>query len=163
SRAGLPHRARCGLEWRVAPGDRRSGPGRGEPDGTLPPKEDRALAAGKSRRASAHPAGEGVSGRGLADAAVRALRERARREVDEGLLPSCQLAVALEGEVVESFACGELPAGEATRYVIFSATKAIVAAAIWQLLGEGRLALDDPVAKHVGEFATHGKDGVTVE
>src|SRR5215470_16311180 len=83
-----------------------------------------------------------VSHRRVAAEAVRALRER---------------------EVVESFRCGEVPAGDATRYVIFSATKAIVAAAVWQLLGEGRLALGDPVAKHVGEFATNGKGAVTVE
>jgi CubicO group peptidase (beta-lactamase class C family) len=95
--------------------------------------------------------------------AVRALAERARREIDAGLLPSCQLALAIEGEVVEAWTLGEVPAGDATRYVIFSATKAVVAAAIWQLLGEGKLRLHDPVAQQIGEFATHGKDAVTVE
>jgi len=99
----------------------------------------------------------------IAAEAVRALRERARREVDAGLLPSCQLALAIEGEVVESWTLGEVPAGDATRYVIFSATKALVAAAIWQLLGERKLALHDRVAQHVGAFATKGKDVVTVE
>ena len=99
----------------------------------------------------------------VAAEAVRALRERARREVDEGLLPSCQLALALGGQIVEAATFGDAPAGEATRYVIFSATKAVVAAAIWQLLGEGRLGLHDPVAKHVPEFATNAKDAVTVE
>ena len=99
----------------------------------------------------------------IAAEAVRALRERARREVDAGLLPSCQLALAIEGEVVGSWTLGSVPAGEATRYVIFSATKALVAAAIWQLLGEGRLALHDRVARHVAAFATNGKDAITVE
>jgi len=94
---------------------------------------------------------------------IRALRERARREIDAGLLPSCQLALAFENEIVESCTFGAVPAGDATRYVIFSATKAVVAAAIWQLLGEGRLALGDPVAKHIPEFATNGKDVVTLE
>jgi CubicO group peptidase (beta-lactamase class C family) len=99
----------------------------------------------------------------IAAEAVRALGERARREIDAGLLPSCQLALAIEGEIVESWTLGEAPAGPGTRYVIFSATKAVVAAAIWQLLGEGRLALHDPVAKHIDEFASHGKQAVTVE
>ena len=99
----------------------------------------------------------------IASDAVRTLRERARREVDAGLLPSCQLALAIEGEIVESWTLGSVPTGEATRYVIFSATKALVAAAIWQLLGEGRLALHDRVARHVPAFATNGKDAITVE
>ena len=35
-------------------------------------------------------------------AAVDALLARAHREVDDGLLPSCQLALALDGEIVVS-------------------------------------------------------------
>ncbi len=95
--------------------------------------------------------------------AVRALCERARREIDAGLLPSCQLAIAIDGEIVEARTFGDAPAGDATRYVIFSATKAVVAAAFWQLLAEGKLALADPVAAHLPEFASNGKGGVTVE
>ena len=95
--------------------------------------------------------------------AVRALCERARREIDAGLLPSCQLAIAIDGEIAEARTFGEAPAGDATRYVIFSATKAVVAAAVWQLLAEGKLALGDPVAAHLPEFASNGKGGVTVE
>ena len=102
------------------------------------------------------------TGRIVAEA-VRALCERAQREVDDGLLPSCQLAVAIDGEVAEARTFGAAPAGDATRYVIFSATKAVVAAAIWQLLAEGRLALADPVAAHLPEFRTNGKHAVTLE
>jgi CubicO group peptidase (beta-lactamase class C family) len=95
--------------------------------------------------------------------AVHALCERARREIDAGLLPSCQLALAIDGELVHAQTFGAAPAGEATRYAIFSATKAVVAAAIWQLLAEGELALADPVASHIPEFAANGKGAVTVE
>ena len=38
----------------------------------------------------------------IRDEAVDALVQRAHREVDDGLLPSCQLAVAHEGEIVEA-------------------------------------------------------------
>jgi len=104
----------------------------------------------------------GVRGRIVPDA-VGALSERARREIEAGLLPSCQFAIAIDGEVVETRTFGDAPAGDATRYVIFSATKAVVAAAFWQLLAEGKLALADPVAAHLPEFASNGKGGVTVE
>jgi len=104
----------------------------------------------------------GVSGR-IVPEAVRALCERARREIDAGLLPSCQLAIAIDGEIAEARTFGAAPAGDATRYVIFSATKAVVAAAVWQLLAEGRLALADPVADYLPEFASNGKNAVTVE
>ncbi len=99
----------------------------------------------------------------LVPEALRALAERARREIDAGLLPSCQLALAVDGEIVLAETLGEVPAGDATRYVIFSATKAVVASAIWQLLAERRLALEDPVARHIPEFGTNGKDAITVE
>lgn len=99
----------------------------------------------------------------LVQEAVDALRTRARKEIDEGVLPSCQFALALDGEVVEQQTYGDAPFGNDTRYVLFSATKAVVSAAVWQLLGEGRLALDDKVADHIPEFGTNGKDAVTVE
>jgi CubicO group peptidase (beta-lactamase class C family) len=100
---------------------------------------------------------------GVFDVAVDALAARARREVDEGLLPSCQWALALDGEVVAGETVGDAPAGDDTRYVMYSCTKAIVASAVWQLLGEGTLRLDDRVAEHIPEFGSNGKAGVTVE
>jgi CubicO group peptidase (beta-lactamase class C family) len=91
------------------------------------------------------------------------LVDRARREVDEGILPSCQLAVAENSKVVESITLGDAVAGADTRYVIFSCTKALVASTIWQLLAEGSLRLEDRVAEHIPEFAENGKDMVTIE
>ena len=51
------------------------------------------------------------------------------RQVDDGLLPSCSVALALDGEVVWAETAG--PATPDTRYVVFSATKAIVCSAVW--------------------------------
>lgn len=102
--------------------------------------------------------------RAVIDKAVVAnLVDRARREIDDGLLPSCQLALAIEGEIAEMVTLGETPAGDDTRYVLFSASKAPVSAAVWQLLGEGKLRLTDRVADHIREFGTHGKEAVTIE
>src|SRR5206468_16124 len=55
------------------------------------------------------------------------LLDRARRDVDSHLLPSCQLAAARHGRLAAFHTFGE--ATNETRYVIFSCTKALVAAA----------------------------------
>lgn len=89
------------------------------------------------------------------------LRSRVRREIDAGLLPSCQFALAKDGKLAAFEAVGD--AGSETRYVIFSATKAFVASAAWLLIGEGSLDLDRRVAEYIPEFATNDKDVVTVE
>ena len=87
--------------------------------------------------------------------------ERARREVDERLLPSAQIAVAREGRLVlfETF-------GDATNdslYCVFSSTKAITSAAAWLLIEAGELSTEEVVADIVPEFGTNGKDVITVE
>lgn len=96
-------------------------------------------------------------------AGLDVLRERARREVDEGLLPACQWALAHEGRIVASETVGDVPAGDDTRFVIYSATKAVVAAAVYQLLAEGAVRLEERVATYIPEFGTNGKEIVTVE
>jgi len=91
---------------------------------------------------------------------VSALRAAAEREVAAGLA-ACQVAVARDGEVAwtESFGA----AGDATRFCVASATKPIVASAVWQLIGDGLLDVDRHVVDYVPEFRTLGKDVVTVE
>jgi CubicO group peptidase (beta-lactamase class C family) len=95
------------------------------------------------------------------DGKVEVLLDRARREVDEGLLPSCQLALALDGDVVIDQCFGD--SNVDTRYVIFSCTKGIVAGAVWLAFGDGILHPEQKVAEVIPEFATNGKDVVTVE
>jgi CubicO group peptidase (beta-lactamase class C family) len=95
------------------------------------------------------------------DSKVDALLERAKRDVDEGLLPSCQLALALDGEVVVDQCFGD--ANVDTRYVIFSCTKGIVAGAVWLAFGDGILHPEQKVTEVIPEFGTNGKDVVTVE
>ena len=101
---------------------------------------------------------------------LEALFERARREVAAGHIGSCQLAVARDGKLAAMRSFGSVthegrpaPATNDTLYVIFSCTKAIVSAAGWLLLQEGKLGLDERVADIVPEFGTNGKDGVTLE
>ena len=98
---------------------------------------------------------------GINTAAVQKLLDRARREVDDGLLPSAQVALAYEGELVAFETFGD--ATDDTRYVVFSATKPFVAGAMWALIGDGAIDVTAPVVSHIPEFATFGKDTITIE
>ena len=98
---------------------------------------------------------------GLDPEAISALLTRARREIDDGTLPSCQLAVARRGHLALFETLGD--ADDTNRYVMFSCTKALIAGATWLLLGDGSLRLDQKVADVIPEFATNGKDVITVE
>jgi CubicO group peptidase (beta-lactamase class C family) len=97
----------------------------------------------------------------LNDDNVNALLKRAQREIDHGLLPSCQLALAQEGEVVVHETFGN--ATNESRYVMFSATKPVVAGAVWMLIQEGKLDVSRRVADYIPEFGTNGKEVITVE
>jgi CubicO group peptidase (beta-lactamase class C family) len=92
---------------------------------------------------------------------VDQLLETARKDVDRGWLPACQLAVARDDELLCFETFGD--ATNATRFQAFSATKPIVASAVWLLIGDGDLDITRSVADYVPEFATNGKHVVTVE
>lgn len=91
---------------------------------------------------------------------VSELLSRARRDVEDGTLPSCQLAIARDGELIAFESFGEAPA---PRYVIFSITKALVASAIWVLVSEEALTYETRVADAIPGFEENGKDAVTVD
>ena len=92
---------------------------------------------------------------------VQALLERARREVDEGFLPSAQVALAYQGEIVaeETFGQADLD----TRYCIFSATKPFVASTVWTLMADGVVDINEKVTTYFPDFGGEGKGDITVE
>jgi CubicO group peptidase (beta-lactamase class C family) len=49
-----------------------------------------------------------------------------------------------------------------TPAIVFSVTKGVLAICAYQLVGQGRLDLDAPVARYWPEFAAHGKAAITV-
>jgi CubicO group peptidase (beta-lactamase class C family) len=107
---------------------------------------------------------------GIDSERLEAVFERAKRDVDDGTLPSAQVAVARHGRLAGMRTYGQAvqggamrPATDDTLYTIFSCTKAIVAAAVWTLFEDGLLRLDERVARIIPEFGTHGKEIVTVE
>ena len=98
---------------------------------------------------------------GLDTEALDGLRARLRSEVDDGRLPSCQFALARDNEVLVSETFGA--ADGDSRYVMFSATKAVVASAVWILISEGQLDVSRRVVDFVPSFGSNGKDVITVE
>ena len=98
---------------------------------------------------------------GLDTDAVAEVIARAQREIDEGHVPSCQIAFARNGRLAVWVTLGD--AAPESRYVIFSSTKPVVAAAIWILMGEGAIDVSRRVSEFIPEFATNGKDIITVE
>jgi CubicO group peptidase (beta-lactamase class C family) len=94
-------------------------------------------------------------------AAVEKLAERIERDVDAGLLPAAQFALALDGEVVEERAFGD--AGPDTRFCLFSATKPFVAATVWRLIATGDLDPSLPVTTWFPAFGGEGKEAITLE
>jgi CubicO group peptidase (beta-lactamase class C family) len=109
-----------------------------------------------TRTITGAPAAHGINPAGLDD-----LVARAQREIDEGRLPSCQLAFARDGKLAVWITLGA--AAPESRYVIFSSTKPVVASALWMLMGEGAIDVTRRVVDLIPEFGTNGKDVITVE
>ena len=107
---------------------------------------------------------------GIDSEKLEALFARVERDVDDGTLPSAQVAIARDGKLAGFRTFGkarqdgrEQPATDATMYVIYSSTKAVVGAAVWALFDEGLLRLDERVAEIIPEFASNGKEIITIE
>lgn len=80
------------------------------------------------------------------------------RYVDRGMLPHVQLLVAREGRIVHRSGAGTArsdgtPLRDDAIFRIASMTKPLTAVAFMALVEEGRVALDDPVADVIPEFA----------
>lgn len=105
------------------------------------------------------------------DGLDRLPRTRATIEagMDEGLHLGAQLYVSLDplgGSPVADAALGENRPGEpltpAHLMLWLSSTKPVAAVAVAQLWERGLLELDDPVARHLPEFAARGKERITL-
>jgi CubicO group peptidase (beta-lactamase class C family) len=71
---------------------------------------------------------------------LEAVFARAKRDVDEGVLPSAQVAIARHGKLADVRTYGSAVQGneersvtDETLYTIFSSTKAVMAVAVWIL------------------------------
>ncbi|MGZ6049886.1 MAG: serine hydrolase domain-containing protein [Phenylobacterium sp.] len=82
--------------------------------------------------------------------------------VGPGLIPNAQVAVARDGETVYQLTLGladverKIALKEDAVFRIYSMTKPVTSVALMTLVEEGLIALDDPVAKYIPEFARLG-------
>ncbi|HEY3792017.1 MAG TPA: serine hydrolase domain-containing protein, partial [Bradyrhizobium sp.] len=85
-----------------------------------------------------------------------------RRYIDAGRFPGTQLLVYRRGKVVHSAVQGfadlerKTPVKDDTIFRIYSMTKPITSVAFMMLFEEGRVALDEPVAKYIPEWKNLG-------
>jgi CubicO group peptidase (beta-lactamase class C family) len=85
-----------------------------------------------------------------------------QRYVEAGRFPGTQLLVYRRGKVVHSSVQGfadlerKVPVKDDTIYRIYSMTKPITSVAFMMLFEEGRVALDEPVAKYIPEWKNLG-------
>ena len=90
---------------------------------------------------------------------LKAFQQSMRALVDEGKLANVETLVARHGKVVELDTYGvqnltdKKPVTRTTIFRLASMTKPIVGVAMMMLWEQGKWALDDPVAKHIPEFA----------
>jgi CubicO group peptidase (beta-lactamase class C family) len=101
---------------------------------------------------------------------VQALFDRAEREIKEGILPACQIAIARNGKIGAMRTFGhavqggvDKPASDSTIFVTMSATKALTSSALWLLIQEGKVRPEELVVKYVPEYGTNGKESTTIE
>lgn len=106
------------------------------------------------RRVVSEPSSVGVhAGR------LNVLLDRVRADVEDGPLPSAQVAVARDGKVVAFATFGE--ASPQMRYITQSAGRPLLAICVWKLLSDGLLDVDQPVASVLAPFSANGKEAVT--
>ncbi len=113
---------------------------------------------------------------GLTAGAVERIWAAALGLYRSGVHPALQLCLRREGHVIIDRAIGHargngpgdgpsaerVPVSTETPFCIFSTSKAVTAFVVHMLAERGALAIDDPVAAHIPEYARHGKDGITI-
>ncbi|MDO8331671.1 MAG: serine hydrolase domain-containing protein [Fluviicoccus sp.] len=113
---------------------------------------------------------------GLRQADIDKIWEAVTAYYQTGLHPSITLVIRRHGKVVLSRGIGKAHVGAAgesptdhhrladadTPICLFSGSKAISAMLIHKLAEEGKLRLDDPVAKHLPAYGSNGKHRTTI-
>jgi CubicO group peptidase (beta-lactamase class C family) len=98
--------------------------------------------------------------------ALTLTRRRFEEGRERGLHSGALIYVSRGGEPLLDAAWGEIRPGEAmpadALALWLSSTKPVAAIAIAQLWERGALELDDPVSRHLPEFAGGGKDSITI-
>lgn len=100
-----------------------------------------------------------AAGSGMAPEPLARIRPALQHYIDEGVIPCAQTVIYRHGEIVFEATQGwssieaHTPLRPDAIFRLYSMTKPLVGVAILQLLQDGRLRLDDPVAAFLPEFA----------
>jgi CubicO group peptidase (beta-lactamase class C family) len=93
-------------------------------------------------------------------------REVIEAGIAEGLHAGAQIYVSRDGQTIADFALGEARPGvrmtTGSINLWMSSTKPVTAVSIAQLVDRGLVSYDDRIADHIPEFATKGKDDITI-
>jgi CubicO group peptidase (beta-lactamase class C family) len=96
---------------------------------------------------------------GLSPARLARMSDAFKREIDKGTVPGLTVMVARRGQIGWFEALGRqnparsAPMARDSIFRIFSMTKPIVSVGIMQLVEDGTLLLNEPLAKYIPEFA----------
>jgi CubicO group peptidase (beta-lactamase class C family) len=100
---------------------------------------------------------------GMSKAALERVQAHVKhRYIEAGRFPGAQLVIYRRGKVVHSSVQGyadlerKVPVKDDTIFRIYSMTKPITSVAFMMLVEEGRVALDEPVAKYIPEWKNLG-------
>lgn len=106
---------------------------------------------------------------GLDQAQLDRLIDTIEKHVAEGWYPGCEIALARHGKLVLSRHFGnariapqKVKADDSTLWLLYSNTKVITAAAMWQLAERGYFRFTDTVAEHLPGFEKNGKRDITI-
>jgi len=106
---------------------------------------------------------------GLDPQRLAQLEQLIESHISQGRYPGAQIAVARRGSfaLIRSFGKARLQPVATTAeddmlWLLFSQTKVIVTAALWQLVDQGVLRFADRIADHIPQFARHGKEDITL-
>lgn len=107
---------------------------------------------------------------GLREADLAPIAEIVEKEIQAGHIPGAVVLIGNQGKVVYRRAFGsralrpeKLPMTEDTIFDLASLTKVIATTtAVMQLVENGKLRLEDPIAKYWPEFTANGKEHITV-
>ena len=106
---------------------------------------------------------------GLDQGQLDRLVDTIEMQIAEGWYPGCEIAIARHGRLVLSRHFGnariapkEVKADASTLWLLYSNTKVITAAAMWQLAERGYFRYTDTVAEHLPGFEKNGKRDITI-
>jgi len=106
---------------------------------------------------------------GLDQGQLDRLIDTIERQIAEGWYPGCEIAIARHGRLVLSRHFGNariapqtVKADPSTLWLLYSNTKVITAAAMWQLAERGLIRYTDTVAEHLPGFEKNGKKDITI-